>query len=735
MKKIIFITITFLFCISVYSQEKRLALVIGNGDYGKNSLPNPINDAKSVEAALKGIGFEVERYENLDQKGMFRAIDNFGNKLKNYDIGLFFYAGHGLQSKGFNYLMPVDATLKSESDVEYNCVRADRILGKMEDAKNKVNIVILDACRDNPFERSWTRSAKGKGLATMTAPVGSIIALATSPGSTASDGIAGNNGLFTSGILTYINEPGITAIQMFQKVTAYVYKKSDNHQLPWVSTSLTGDFYLVPGSGKADNKEVLNGPDTKTNLTDIEKSIIVLPFKNLTGKQDQDYLVDGQNDALVSELCNISQVKPLRVLSGQTASVFANATRSITEIANEINVDYIIEGSVINVGDSINLKLRLVQAFPEEKLIWASNYKSNITNSEKLYNNIAGQIIKKIGFDITLENMVKLNAPRKINPATYATYLRAMYNINLETDEGLKKGIEYLNELLKIDPGDAFAWAALAIGYIEISHGSISKGGEIDKGMAAAQQAFRLDSTLAEAWSALAVAYEYEWKFDLAEKYYKKALELDPNSGWLHYSYSWNLAWYGRTEDAIKEHKLAQKYDPFNPAYTAWLGGLYEVEGKIENAIRECNDALKMQKDYPISYFVLGNCYYDQGKFDEAIEMHKKLAGLYPEWKYALACTYVRTGHKEEARKLADEIKKEEITPFIAFGLTALYIDLGDKDEACRWLAYEPHHVWLAWMFSNPALKILQEDPRYLKILQGDPRYEAFVKKLNPKEQ
>jgi TolB-like protein len=266
--------------------------------------------------------------------------------------------------------------------------------------------VILDACRDNPFERSWTRAAKGKGLATMTAPVGSVIAFATSPGSTASDGIAGNNGLYTSGILTYINEPGITAIQMFQKVTAYVYKKSENHQLPWVSTSLTGDFYLVPGSGKADNKEVLNSPDTKTNLTDIEKSIVVLPFKNLTGKQDQDYLVQGQNEALTNELCMISQVKPLRVLSGQTASVFANTTRSITEIANEINVDYIIEGSVINVGDSINLKLRLVQAFPDEKLIWASNYKSDIINSEKLYNNVAGQIIKKIGFDITPENIV-----------------------------------------------------------------------------------------------------------------------------------------------------------------------------------------------------------------------------------------------------------------------------------------------------------------------------------------
>jgi TolB-like protein len=395
MKKLVYIAISFFFCFSVYSQEKRLALVIGNGNYAKNALANPVNDAKSIEEALKGIGFEVQRYDNLGQKEMTSAIDDFGNRLRNYEVGLFFYAGHGVQSKGFNYLIPVDARLFSEADVEYNCVRADRVLGKMEDAGNKINIVILDACRDNPFERSWTRTAKGQGLATMTAPVGSVIAFATSPGNTASDG-TGGNGLYTSGLLTYISEPGITAMQMFQKVTAYVFKRSARQQLPWVSTSLTGDFYLVPGSGKADNTEVLSRPDTKISAANVERSIVVLPFKNLTGNPDQDYLVQGQNDALISELCMISQVKPLRVLSGKTASVIANTSRSIPEIANEINVDYIIEGSVLDASDSINLQLRLIQAYPDEKLVWAQIYKSDLKNIYKLHNNIAGQIASKL---------------------------------------------------------------------------------------------------------------------------------------------------------------------------------------------------------------------------------------------------------------------------------------------------------------------------------------------------
>jgi len=243
----IFLLLSFVFLSKALAQEKRLALVIGNNDYQfGGSLDNPANDARSMEEALKLVGFDVIKYENLDQRMMRQAIDNFGVLLKNYDVGLFFYAGHGIQAKGFNYLIPVDAALASEADVEYNCVRADRVLGKMEAAANKTNIVILDACRNNPFERSWTRSPTGKGLAFMNAPTGSLIAYATSPGNTASDG-SGSNGLYTSALLSYIVDPNITAIQMFQLVRTFVREKSSGQQVPWESTSLEGDFYFNSG--------------------------------------------------------------------------------------------------------------------------------------------------------------------------------------------------------------------------------------------------------------------------------------------------------------------------------------------------------------------------------------------------------------------------------------------------------------------------------------------------------
>ncbi|MDW7692552.1 caspase family protein [Flammeovirgaceae bacterium SG7u.111] len=224
--------------------QKRLALVVGNSNYTNGgSLRNPLNDARSIKASLEQLGFTVLKAEDCTQSSMKRAIDEFGAKLQGYDIGLFFYAGHGIQVNGNNYLVPINAKLETANDVEYDCVRADRVLAKMESAGAKTNIVILDACRDNPFERSWQRSAKGTGLAFMNAPSGSIIAYATAPGNTASDGY-GANGLYTESLLEEMKNPNLTILQMFQRVRAKVVEKSNGKQTPWESTSLTGDFFF-----------------------------------------------------------------------------------------------------------------------------------------------------------------------------------------------------------------------------------------------------------------------------------------------------------------------------------------------------------------------------------------------------------------------------------------------------------------------------------------------------------
>jgi hypothetical protein len=243
------------FCQATQQPEKRLALVIGNGNYIGSTLSNPENDARAMGDALRKLGFTVNEYVNLNQAQIKKVIDDFGLKLKGNDVGLFYYAGHGIQAKGYNYLIPVDAQLKTEEQVEYDCVRADRVLSLMETSGTKVNIIILDACRNNPFERSWTRAATGKGLAFMSAPRGTLIAYATAPGSTAFDG-AGRNGLYTSALLESLEIPDITIIQMFQNVRNIVVGKSQEQQTPWESTSLTADFYFNPVNPKTNTQVI-----------------------------------------------------------------------------------------------------------------------------------------------------------------------------------------------------------------------------------------------------------------------------------------------------------------------------------------------------------------------------------------------------------------------------------------------------------------------------------------------
>jgi uncharacterized caspase-like protein len=226
-------------------QEQRLALLIGNSHYKHGgSLDNPVNDVRSIKKALEGLGFTVMKYEDCSQKTMKRAMDKFGRKLKGKGVGLFFYAGHGVQVNGHNYLLPVDAKLDSANDAEYDCVRADRVLAKMESAGSRTNIVILDACRDNPFERSWRRGTEGSGLAFMNAPSGSLIAYSTAPGKTALDG-GGTNSPYTAALLKHIGTPNITVLEMFQGVRSTVMEKSGYKQTPWESTSLRGNFYFA----------------------------------------------------------------------------------------------------------------------------------------------------------------------------------------------------------------------------------------------------------------------------------------------------------------------------------------------------------------------------------------------------------------------------------------------------------------------------------------------------------
>jgi hypothetical protein len=224
--------------------EQRIALVIGNGNYMTAPLRNPVNDATDMALVLKRLGFKVTLRTDSNQRVMERSIRDFGKQLRDGGVGLFYYAGHGVQVKGSNYLLPIGAEVESEGDVKYEAVDAGLVLAKMEDAGNGLNIVILDACRDNPFARSFRSGSRG--LARMDAPTGSILAYSTAPGSVAADG-AGRNGLYTQYLLKHISTSKAKIEDIFKQVRIDVLRESGKKQTPWESSSLMGDFYFNSG--------------------------------------------------------------------------------------------------------------------------------------------------------------------------------------------------------------------------------------------------------------------------------------------------------------------------------------------------------------------------------------------------------------------------------------------------------------------------------------------------------
>jgi hypothetical protein len=223
--------------------ERRVALVVGNGSYPTSPLRNPRNDARAMARALRDLGFEVLMREDLDDKAFRRAIEDFGDLLRGGGVGMFFFAGHGLQISGRNYLVPIDAQIRTERDVEIETIDLARVLARMEEARNRLNIVILDACRDNPFGRSFRSIARG--LAATDAPTGTLIAYSTAPGRTARDG-DGEHGVYTAELLKAMRVPGLRIEDVFKRVRQAVRQQTRDTQVPWEASSLEGDFVFMP---------------------------------------------------------------------------------------------------------------------------------------------------------------------------------------------------------------------------------------------------------------------------------------------------------------------------------------------------------------------------------------------------------------------------------------------------------------------------------------------------------
>ncbi len=453
-----------------------------------------------------------------------------------------------------------------------------------------------------------------------------------------------------------------------------------------------------------------------TGRAEAIDSIAVLPFENLTGDAEQEYFVNGITDELIGKLSRIGE---LRVISRTSVMRYKKKEKPLPEIARELNVDALVEGTVQQVGDTVSIRVQLIDALPEERTLWEQTYDRAMTDVILIYSEVSRAIAREIKVKLTPQEETHFASTRPVDPEAYEAYLNGLFHMNQGTLEGYQKCLTFFHQAVEKDPTFPLAYAGLAFAYIEIGHSAIATPDSFPRALAAARSALRLDETLAEGHAAMAIIKTYlEWDWDGAEKAYLRVLEINPSEANSRYHYSWYLALFGRMEEAIEEHKRAKELDPLNPRNTAWLGDLYRHEGRYEEAIDEARSSLELNPEFPIGWLVLGNVYVEKGMFEEAIAAHQKLAEVAPWQRWMLGCTYARAGRMDEARKILVELEEKIATPFGALGLAHLYTALGEKDEAFRWLSYEHPSFGLPWVRVIRLFDPLRDDPRFKDLLR-----------------
>jgi hypothetical protein len=390
-KGLIFILFIALSLVHLHSQLRqfsggnRFALVIGNSDYAIGVLANPVNDAYAMAMALENLGFDVSlRLEVKTKDEMKRAIREFGMKLRHGGVGLFYFAGHGLQVEGFNYLIPINAQINSQEEVEYESVDVGFVLAQMEAAQNQMNIVILDACRNNPYARSFR--SLSRGLASINAPTGSLIAYATAPGATASDGI-GKNGLYTGELLQQIKLEGLKIEEVFKNVRASVLAKSGGKQVPWESSSLIGDFYFVRGSESSQTTAMAetdkgHGIVVESNSNRSESEISKQKDKatllnSLLGDTDKKSFPDGKDNEQEMDAKWKSNGSEYwlyfngRDISKQTTNRWAENTKDLEVYHLESNTTFVLNDFTDNSDNKLHeAEIRMNNGFTKTLPLW-----------------------------------------------------------------------------------------------------------------------------------------------------------------------------------------------------------------------------------------------------------------------------------------------------------------------------------------------------------------------------
>jgi TolB-like protein/DNA-binding winged helix-turn-helix (wHTH) protein/Flp pilus assembly protein TadD len=452
------------------------------------------------------------------------------------------------------------------------------------------------------------------------------------------------------------------------------------------------------------------------------RSIAVLPFESLSGDASQDYFADGMTDELITDL---GQISTLRVISRTSTMTYKRVRKLLPEIARELDVEAVVEGTVLRSGEQVRITAQLIQV-PVERHMWAQSFEGDLRDTLALQNRAARAIAEQIGATVNQREQAALRNPKEVNPAAYEAYLKGRYFWNKRTGDGLKKAIDYFDRAIEKDPNFAKAYTGLADSYAlsgDWEYGILSPQDAFPKAKAAATKALSVDDHLAEAHTSLAFIIDlYEWDWESAEKEYKRAIALYPGYATAHHWYAWHLIVTGRSSEGIAQLRTAESLDPLSLIISADLADALCTAHLYDEAVQKSKKTLEMDPNFAIGHYELGQALEQKHMHDEAISEFQRaieLAGHSGAFDSNLGYAYAVSGRKEEAIKIVNDLEaRHDQNPSADANIALIYVGLGDRDQAMIWLDKAYQARFNPSILLRPAWDPLRSDARFQDLLR-----------------
>lgn len=459
----------------------------------------------------------------------------------------------------------------------------------------------------------------------------------------------------------------------------------------------------------------------------FQKSILVLPFVNMSNDPTQEYFSDGLTEEIIS---NLSRLKGVRIVSRTTSMEYKNTKRNIKKISKETEATYVMEGSVRTSGNSLRITAQLVDPVHDTHL-WAETYRGTLDDVFEIQENVSRSIVDALLIHLTDEEKDSLQKRHTENAEAYQLYLQGRFFWNKRSQESIKTAIRFFEKSLQKDPDYALAWTGLSDAYNLLGEfTNLSRLELYPKAKAAVNRALEIDNQLAEAHISLACIYMLnDWNWVEAEKEFLIGIELNPNYATAHHWFAECLLFMGKTEEALSEISIAFDHDPVSQAITKDQGMTFYYTRQYDIAIQKAKNALDLDPDFIAVHRLLSLAYLEKNMFDKAIAENQLwgiLTGNEVKTKVSLAHIYAVAGRRDDAEKLIEEVLIHHVLGENEYrGMALVFAALGEKDTAFKWLdkSFERH---------EPALSSLMVDPK-LDSIRDDPRFDILIEKVGLK--